>query len=171
MKKLFSLIFSLIQSFYLITARARVCVCVCCLPTFRLYSVFACVCVYACWPQNMLTLRSPPPPPPPPPPLHITKCIWMVTLSGWLLNLPLGETPPPSLDIRWHQTWWTLKCMFSLPPEGDALIQEISPKFNYSWMAWWWTPPYKSVRPTRLFITATIYGECVAAGRDEPVKT
>lgn len=66
--------------------------------------------------------------------------------------------------------WWMLKCMFRLPPEGDALIQVISPKFNYSWMMWWWTLPYKSVRPTRLFITSTIYGECVAAGRDEPVK-
>lgn len=30
---------------------------------------------------------------------------------------------------------------------------------------------YKSVRPTRLFIAVAIYGECVAAGRDEPAKS
>lgn len=75
-----------------------------------------------------------------------TKCDRMVTLSGWLLNLSLEEPLPPFQCVQWYQMRRMLKCMFRLPPEGDTLIQEISPKFNYSWMVWWWTLPYKSVR-------------------------
>lgn len=74
-----------------------------------------------------------------------TKCDRMVTLSGWLLNLSLGEyllsplpspapPPPPPYPcpacqcVRRYQMQRTLECMFRLPPEGDTLIQEISPK-------------------------------------------
>lgn len=94
----------------------------------------------------------------PAPPTAITTMEW----SHWVAGCWTSQ-----YDQRHHEC---LMCMFSFSLEWDNLIQGISTEFNYSWTMRWWTRAYKSVGPTCLFITSTIYGKCVTAGRDEPVK-
>lgn len=117
-----------------------------------------CMHVFVCHSHEKASLCAPPP--------HWLSLQWTVewVAGGWTCH---WELSPPSMTSDTMNAWCVC---FSFSLGRDNLIQGISTEFNYSWTMWRQTRAYKSAGPTCLFITTTIYGKCVTAGRDEPVK-